>query len=67
MGEISGEYRRKFLEYIKNSAGGATKENFIEDYEPVGQLVWSDLVEQRLVRIQNDKIYLTAKGKEITG
>lgn len=57
--------RIKALEYVKNTGGGATKENFIDDWEPIGETLWTGLFTDGLVRINADgKIYLTALGVE---
>lgn len=58
------EYLRQFLQYVQNTGGGATKKNFIEDWEPVGEKLWVDL-EGCIREDKNGKIFLTEKGLEL--
>lgn len=53
------------LKYLRNSGGGATKDNFIEDYEPIGLLLWDGLEKEGLVIIRDGKIYPSDKGVEL--
>ncbi len=62
-GEMNSYYKQ-YLKYIKNTDGHATLENFIEDWEPIGQTVWNDLIRFKSVEIIGNKIYLTKKGEE---
>ena len=58
------EPTKRALQYVKNTNGGATKAIFIDDYEPVGELLWNSL--QSLVREDgNGRIWLTDDGKKI--
>jgi len=55
---------KEALQYIVNTNGGATRENFEEDFEPVGGLLWLDLVYACHVMQDNDgKLFLTEDGK----
>lgn len=51
------------LKYVKNTGGGANKDNFIEDWEPIGEELWAALYTDGLVRIDgNGMIYATTAG-----
>ena len=53
------------LRYIKNTNGGATPQNFWEDWDPVGVLEWNSLIQGGLVQIDNNgRIWLTPRGEE---
>lgn len=56
--------RSDLLKYIENTAGNATLQNFIEDWEPVGNLGWDDLSKAELVTLEGNKVVLTDKGRE---
>lgn len=49
------------LEYVRNTDGWATKENFIDDYEPIGEALWRGLV-QFIFIDRKGKIHLTEEG-----
>ena len=52
------------LEYIQNTNYGATLEDFKVDWEPIGNILWKDLIAKNLVMISNDgKVILTLQGK----
>lgn len=52
------------LQYVKNTGGGATKQNFFEDWEPIGEMAWNALERDGLVlEGENGKIYTTAAGE----
>ena len=56
--------RKDALQYIVNTNGGATREIFEDDFEPIGSLLWSDLVTAGHVMRDNDgKLFLTEAGK----
>lgn len=57
---------RQALQYVKNTNGGAFVSNFIEDHEPVGDLLWLRLSAAELVNVSGatGRIYVTAKGLE---
>lgn len=58
----------QFLEYVRNTHGGATKDNFIEDWEPIGTKVWDELIALQYVQMREDgKIYLTLAGIQELG
>lgn len=51
------------LRYVKYADGNATKKHFIEDHDPIGEVLWSALT--GLVWLdENDKILLTEAGKQ---
>lgn len=50
------------LQYVKNTNGGGTKAHFIDDFEPVGSMLWNDIA--GLVREdENGRIWLTEAGE----
>jgi len=54
------------LEYVKNTAGNATVKHFEEDFEPIGGLMWSDLVESNLAFEGEDGyVRLTDAGRKM--
>ena len=54
------------LEYIQNTNYGATLEDFKVDWEPIGNILWKDLLEDKLVLITNaGKVALTPQGKTL--
>jgi hypothetical protein len=53
------------LQYVKNTNGGATVENFIEDWSPIGSEVWDSLLAKGYVTIRDGKIYLTTIGEKM--
>jgi len=56
----------KFLNYIRNTNGGATVQGFVEDWEPIGRQVWNDLVHRGLVTLDDlGHIYLTELGVHV--
>jgi hypothetical protein len=55
--------KEQALQYVKNTNGGATKENFIEDFAPVGQMLWDDL--KGIICIDsNGHIFLTSAKEQ---
>jgi hypothetical protein len=55
---------QKYLEYITNAGEGATVENFVTDWDPVGNKVLNQLKSNNLVTIDdNNIIHLTDIGK----
>lgn len=60
-------YYKQYLKYIKNTGGNATQPNFVYDWEPIGEQVWTDLLSQGLVKIVNNKIFLTKLGEKELG
>lgn len=57
--------RSEMLRYVENTAGNATLQNFIEDWEPIGNLCWEDLSKAGLVCLIDGKIKLTFAGEEV--
>lgn len=56
---------RKALEYVRNTGGGATHDHFIDDHEPIGEVLWDRLSAADLVGIDgDDRICLTDAGKK---
>jgi hypothetical protein len=54
---------KQALQYVKNTGGCATKEIFMDDHEPIGQLLWDDL--SGLVTINTDGyVVLTQAGED---
>lgn len=54
------------LQYIKNTNGGATRDIFVEDHEPIGEMLWRDAYDLELVDINsNGFVVLTEKGEKV--
>jgi hypothetical protein len=56
---------KQYLRWIRNSNGGYTKETFLEDAEPLGNLLWDTIEKEFLVVIRDGKLYLTEAGNRI--
>lgn len=55
--------QKRALQHVKNTNGGATKANFIEDHDPIGNELWADLHEGGYVTANSSGIiYLTDAG-----
>ena len=52
------------LQYVKNTNGGATKENFFDDHDPIGKMLWKD-ISGMVMEDENGKIWLTKFGQEV--
>ena len=58
-----GAIHKRALRYVRNSGGYATKDHFIEDYEPIVELLWDELVFADTVVINDSgQIILSPKG-----
>ncbi|MBF0102058.1 MAG: hypothetical protein HQK77_14240 [Desulfobacterales bacterium] len=55
------EYFKKYIDYITNTGGSPTIQQFDEDWEPIGEMVRRDMEFDGLTECKDDKIYL--KGK----
>lgn len=56
------------LNYVHNTNGGGSRESFLEDFEPIGELLWKELSECGLVAIGKDGVIeLTLAGKAARG
>jgi ribosomal protein S19E (S16A) len=54
---------KKACQYVKNTNGGATRANFIEDHDPIGACLWADINNAGLVRQdKNGRLHLTDQG-----
>lgn len=53
----------KALQYVKNTNGGATKAIFVDDHEPIGLLLWSQLA-GKIRADENGIIWLTEAGED---
>lgn len=38
---------KEVLQYVRNTNGGATKEHFIDDHEPIGERLWKRYFEEK--------------------
>jgi hypothetical protein len=57
-------YLTQFLQYVANTNGGATKADFVEDWEPIGERVWDELWGAELIELDADrKVHLTKSGQ----
>lgn len=51
------------LQYVMNTNGGATRNDFVEDHAPIGEKLWNDLVRNGWVREDDNlRIFLTETG-----
>lgn len=52
------------LQYVKNTNGGATRQNFLDDHEPIGPRLWEVLFEEKnFITIDSaGKLFLSADG-----
>ncbi len=51
------------IRYIRNTNGNATLEDFKDDHDSIGDILWRDLERLGLATIENGKVVLTEKGK----
>lgn len=56
------DIQKNALQYVKNTNGGATKAIFIEDHEPIGEMLWADL-DGMICEDENGGIWLTVSGE----
>ena len=57
--------QKRALQYVKNTNGGATKANFIEDHGPIGNELWQDLTAGAYINVSDSgSIVLTSIGEE---
>jgi len=60
------ETTKQALQYVKNTGGGATKADFMDDHEPIGGLLWDSI--RVLVREDDHgRIFLTEDGEKVLG
>lgn len=53
----------EFLQYVVNTNHGATKADFIEDWEPIGERVWDELWSAELIEFDKKlRVVLTKRG-----
>lgn len=65
---IVSPIQKQALHYVSNTESNATLEHFIEDHDPIGQVLWDDLQLAGLVDINaNGKLILTHNGQQIVG
>ena len=56
--------RKELLQYVKNTDGGATMDDFISDWAPVGYMAWMELRGAELVYSNSfNRIQLTPSGE----
>jgi len=55
------------LRYIKNAGEGATEKGFLDDWEPVGVMLWMVIYSRGWVRVFDGKIQLTEAGESELG
>lgn len=52
------------LKWVRNARGGATVENLLEDFSPIGEMLWDDMLKYELAEADADQlITLTAAGE----
>ncbi|GAB4059155.1 hypothetical protein [Uliginosibacterium sediminicola] len=57
---------KKACRYVRNTNGGATSGDFIDDHSPVGHQIWRDLTVAGLVRVDNaGRIFITDAGASL--
>lgn len=58
--------QKRAIEYVKNTNDGATRSHFIEDHEPIGELLWEDLWEMNAIHVDiHDVVRLTPEGEKL--
>lgn len=57
------EHHKQYLQYVINTGGYATVDNFDEDWEPIGPMLRADLMPEFIVENDGGKIVLTEAGK----
>lgn len=55
---------RRALQYIVNTSGQASKENFFDDHAPIGERLWNhlEMFGYAFEDFRNKRIYLTDHG-----
>lgn len=60
--------QKQALQYVVNTGANASRDHFLEDHDPIGQVLWTDLELEGLVTLnEHDKIILTDKGHDVLG
>lgn len=60
------EFDTRVLEYVRNTNGGATKGNFIEDWEPIGDRLFAEYWQNGWITLNEDKrVVLTDIGRSL--
>lgn len=58
--------QKEALQYVKNTNGRATRDDFIDDHDPIGDLLWEDLWHRGTILLDsNGKVRLTSEGKQL--
>ncbi len=52
------------LQYVLNTGGCATKANFIDDWEPIGHLLWDEMGEY-VTEDERGKLLLSNEGLKV--
>jgi len=56
------------LEYVRNTAGGATLDAFVDDHEPIGTILWRKLTSAGVAEVSpGGRVVLTEKGRQMLG
>ena len=53
---------KKYLEYVRNTGGQATINNFDDDWEPIGPMVRQEIIPRYVVEDANHNLVLTHEG-----
>lgn len=53
---------QRALEYVRNTNGGATRDHFVEDHEPIGELLFAE-VESFIRMGEGGELLLNEKGE----
>jgi hypothetical protein len=59
------DFIRQALEYVRNTGSNATKEQFLDDFEPIGDRLWMDCAGLIALDANTHCVILTQKGKEL--
>lgn len=60
--QVMNSNMKRAAQYVRNTNGGATLTTFIEDHEPIGEILWTSLAKYGYVRIVGNKVVLTERG-----
>ena len=57
------EHHKQYLQYVINTGGYVTADDFDEDWEPIGPMLRADLVPEFIEEDSDGKLILTEAGK----
>lgn len=57
---------KQALQYVRNTAGGATLDAFMDDHEPIGPLLWRELTDAGLAQVSpGGRVIVTEAGQRL--